>query len=282
MSGAAVHRYAAVFAGENGRDETVRLVVKEAPAVERRTLARLHDQRQPNVPFSHTRHPNGEETAPLCLQDLGDEHRPPSLDPAPPELVRREAAGLAAIHAANLGRREPLGWLPSADRAYVRRNVEDGFFRPAWERALADDAFVRRFAGSIAAVEAVAAGIVDEMEPLLHDEAALTLVHTDINPSNVLVKDETPFFVDWASAHYGPFYLDLPHHLCTRDQAELYRTALAGHGITIAPDAFAARYRTAARYTAPRYCWWALDAWHDDHAMSVWVARYLRMVTDGS
>src|SRR6266540_5145547 len=71
----------------------------------------------------------------------------------------------------------------------------------------------------------------------------LTLIHADINPSDVLVQDGKPYFIDWQTARWGPLYLDLPHHHCTLAQAELYRRALAARGYAIPPDAFAAHYR---------------------------------------
>jgi hypothetical protein len=70
----------------------------------------------------------------------------------------------------------------------------------------------------------------------------------------VLVQEGKSYFIDWQTAMWGPLYLDLPHHHCTLAQAELYRRALAARGDAIPSDAFAARYRVAARYIGYAIC----------------------------
>jgi thiamine kinase-like enzyme len=107
---------------------------------------------------------------------------------------------------------------------------------------------------------------------------ALTLVHTDLNPSNVLQHAGGVYLVDWQAAHYGPAYLDVPHHFHTPALAEHYRAALAAQGRALAPRAFYARWRVAARYTALRYMWWTLAAWREDAAAAVWVRHYCAML----
>jgi len=59
-----------------------------------------------------------------------------------PDLLRCEAEALADIHSANLHATD-LGWLPEADREYLDWTIERQFFRWAWEKAVADPAFVR-------------------------------------------------------------------------------------------------------------------------------------------
>ncbi|CAA9566710.1 MAG: hypothetical protein AVDCRST_MAG49-3129 [uncultured Thermomicrobiales bacterium] len=278
LSGAAVRRYQVTLDGPEGR-RAVRLVTKEASSAERRAVALLNGQGQPSVPFGHALDPDGEAPALLCLEDLGDEHRPSSLSPIPAEVFRREAAGLAAIHAANLGGTQDLGWLPRLGREAVAEAIERAFFRPAWERALAEPDFRRDFGAAIAPVERHAAAVADEMAALHAEDDAVTLVHTDINPSNVLLRGGRAYFVDWQDVHAGSLYVDLPHHFDTLARAEVYRVALAERGVAIPPGHFAKRYRIAARYTGLRYCWWALDAWREDRAMAPWVAHYLAMIT---
>ena len=277
MSGAEVRRYAVAFETEGGGIDRITLVTKLARPVERRVLALLNDQDHRAVPFAYSLASEGEGAALICLQDVGDVRRPVSLDPIPPEIVRREASGLAAIHAANVGRGDALSWLPVAGVTYVHDMIEERFFRPAWERSIADPAFVQAFGSIIAPVETAAAAIVSEMAALDAD-GPRSLVHTDVNPSNVLISGNIPFFIDWDAAHYGSVYLDLPHHLPELDQAERYRLFLARHGVEIPPDTFAQRFRVAARYTGLRYIWWALDAWREDHGIAPWVRHYLRMI----
>jgi thiamine kinase-like enzyme len=117
------------------------------------------------------------------------------------------------------------------------------------------------------------------MSSLLHSPQAQTLIHADINPSNVLVQEGTPYFIDWQTAMWGPLYLDLPHHHCTLAQAELYRRALATQGFAIPRDVFAAHYRVAARYIGLHYMWWTLEYWLSDPTQTAWVQHYIGLVT---
>jgi phosphotransferase family enzyme len=277
-SGAAVRRYELTLAGVPPAQATLRLVTKEAGLIERHALAHLHAQGAPGVPFSHALDGHTAAPALVAMQDVGDIHRPDSLSPIPDALLGREAATLAAIHAANWGRGADVPWLPRADRAYYARMIEEVAWRPHWEQAVADPAFRAAFAAELPRVEAAAAHIVDEMAALAAEGDALTLVHTDINPSNVLWHAGTVYVVDWQAAHYGPAYLDVPHHFPTPALAEHYRAALAAQGIAILPAAFHARWRTAARYTALRYMWWTFDAWRADAADAVWVRHYCAML----
>jgi thiamine kinase-like enzyme len=120
---------------------------------------------------------------------------------------------------------------------------------------------------------------VPDMQALLDDPAAQTVIHADLNPSNVLMDHGQPYFIDWQTAMRGPFYIDLPHHHCTLAQAEHYRQALASHGHVIPRQDFAERYRVAARYIGFRYMWWTLDYWRDDPTQTLWVQHYLDLVT---
>ena len=213
----------------------------------------------------------------ICMQDLGSTTRPTSLEPVAEAIIRREAAALAAINSANRGRTD-LEWLPQANRAYYTHMIWEQFWHPHWERAVSDPGFCAHFMPDLDRVETAAATIVDEMSALYEEEDALTLVHTDINPSNVLLLGEVPYIIDWQSAHYGPFYLDVPHHLFTLELAEHYRVALAEHGILVSHTDFAHRFRVAARYTALRYMWWTFEAWREDPREEIWLRHYFSMI----
>lgn len=128
-------------------------------------------------------------------------------------------------------------------------------------------------------VESVAAHVADEIERLSADDRALSFIHGDINPSNVLIADGEPKFIDWQSACYGPFYLDLPHHLSIPALAEEYRLARASLGDSILSEEFAAGFRAAAHYIGLRYIWWTLDLWREDPSQSEWVRYYLALIT---
>src|SRR5918997_524857 len=157
MSGVSVRRYQVVLTDAADDRRLVRLVVKDAGLVERRVLALLQGQGPLNVPFSHTLDPETDAAAPLCLEDLGDRRRPHSRMPIAPALLQAEAAALAAIHQANREHTATLGWLPRADRAYFVEQIERRYWRPHWERALADADFQRAFRPYLRPVEAAAA-----------------------------------------------------------------------------------------------------------------------------
>ncbi|MDQ2996567.1 MAG: phosphotransferase [Chloroflexota bacterium] len=214
------------------------------------------------------------------LPDIrGDQTRPTSLDPISESELAREAAGLATIHMANMQPDRQLDWLPLMSASYVQDMLFERAWRPAWETAVADTRFAATFRDAIPQVEAAATTIVEDMHALLHEPAAQTLIHADLNPSNVLVFDGKPYFIDWQTAMRGPFYIDLPHHHCTLAQAEHYRQALAAHGQVISRQDFAERYRLAARYIGFRYMWWTLEYWLQDQTQTRWVQHYIGLVT---
>ena len=276
MSGAEVKRYELRLRGARGQETRVRLVTKEASLGERLTLAHLGEQRLSGVPFNHTLDLQTDTVALVCMQDIGSTTRPTSLEAVSEEVVRREAAALAGIHAANRGL--DGGWLPRADRAYYAGMIRDVAWQPHWVEAISDVRFRAEFGDYIDSVEGAAKTIVDEMAALSVVEGVFTLVHTDINPSNVLLLDGVPYIIDWQPAHYGPFYLDVPHHFFTPELAEQYRVALAEQGVTVTKAEFMSRFRIAARYTALRYMWWTLEAWREDPREKAWVLHYFGMI----
>lgn len=281
LSAAPVRRHELLLEAAGGETKSQRLVTKSAELRERRVLAWLTGQQQPNVPFSHTLDLTTDGPALVCMQDVGDTRRPTSLEPITAAELQREAEGLAAIHLANRGRARELAWLPRIDHSYFADAIIERWWRPHWQRALQDEAFPRTFGPYLTPVEVAAVQMVEEMTALSAEDDSLTLIHTDINPSNVLVHNATPYYIDWQVAHYGPFYLDLPHHFCTRRQAEHYRRALELAGLALSPPAFEQRYRAAARYIGFRYIWWTLEYWLADHRETRWVLHYIRLILGG-
>ncbi len=129
LLGASVRRYRVTVRDPAGALTERCLVTKVASRKERRAVMHLNAQRQPNVPFGHTLDLGTDAPALLCLRDVGDICRPTSLEPITPDLLRREARGLAAIHAANFTGAAHLAWFPRADRAYFAANLTA---RSAW------------------------------------------------------------------------------------------------------------------------------------------------------
>ncbi len=283
MSGAAVWRHAIQYQTDTTlKTATINLITKDAEHHEWHVLRHLQSQHLPNIPFADASDTPNDERVLLCLQDLGDQNRPSSLDPISETELVREARALATIHAAHFQQLPQLDWLPVMSPTYIHDMLFERTWRPTWEAAVGDARFATTFREAIPRVEAAAATIVNDMAMLLQETAQQTLIHADLNPSNVLVFDGQPYFMDWQTAMRGPCYIDLPHHHCTLTQAEHYRVALAAHGYVIPPQDFAERYRVAARYIGLRYMWWTLDYWREDPTQTRWVQHYLNLVTGDS
>jgi hypothetical protein len=277
LSGAKIQRHQLTLKTSWGQTQTS-LVTKETGLLERRILAQLNQQGQQAIPFSHALDLTTDAPTLVCLQDLGTQQRPDATGPFPSSLMMQEAPRLASIHAANLGHTEALTWLPRADRSYVTTYIEQRFWRPAWEQVVRDPTFVEIFGAMIPQVEAAASSIADEMEALYREGDTLTLVHSDLNPGNVMMYKNTPYFIDWEIPRYGSLYLDIPHLFPTLERAEYYRQALREAGTEIAPGDFAERYRIAAHFVGLRYLWLPLKGWRENHTRTKWVHHYLSMI----
>lgn len=236
--------------------QSIILVVKPSPRIERLALKRLNQQRQPLVPLSHTLDLNGDGEALICMLNAGDEISPTHIHTYHQPL----ADGLAKIHLANMNQADDLWWLPKTDRAYFADFILGWTWRSAWERALEDANFVEQFSDYIPKVQASAKQFPDLMEQLYDDPSTRTLIHTDIYTGHILATDK-PYLVDWGQSHYGSFYLDLPNCFETSDHAEIYRQALAQQGMHIPRDAFVQKYQMAGRFVGFRYMWYWLEEW---------------------
>src|SRR4051812_48591201 len=95
MSGSAVVRHTIRYTAALDT-ATTSLITKDADRHEWRVLQHLQAQQQPNIPFAHTIDTRDGERLQICLQDVGDQNRPTSLDPITETELAREAAGLAA------------------------------------------------------------------------------------------------------------------------------------------------------------------------------------------
>jgi thiamine kinase-like enzyme len=213
-------------------------------------------------------------TASLCLQDLGNTLHPQILAPIETPFLRQEASGLAQIHHAN-GAEEGV-WLPRLDREYIALQLHYRFWRPWW-KALKNQDFVHTFKPYLMLLETAAQQIEEEMEVLYQDKEAWTLIHADIHPGNVLIWQDSPFFIDWATAHRGPFYLDLPRHFFPLERAEIYRQERERLGDHFSHADFCERYRIAARYIGLRKTWEYLQAFYTSRDTTL-AYYYIQMV----
>lgn len=256
----------------------ISLITKQATYIERSALSRLYAQAA-KVPFSLSNQPQYEGRSLLCMQDVDYRTDYSRLDVA--VLEDKEMQALAYIHAANLGCRKDVPWLPVADGKQVAAAIED-WWRPSWEAALANPAFLRTFgAERIAEIEEKAQGIVSAMAPVINDTGTYTLIHNDLNPGNVLVhNNEDVYFIDWEEARYGSLFLDIPMRCGSLQQAWAYRTYLGICGTEIPEAKFARLFPVASRYLGLRYMCWNLGVWEHNEQARTDLMKYMKMVTN--
>ncbi|MFN8511647.1 MAG: phosphotransferase [Chloroflexia bacterium] len=75
---------------------------------------------------------------------------------------------------------------------------------------------------------------------------ALTLIHADFHGDHVRSRDGHAAIIDWEQARYGPLYTD-PAELFQRDEALVYRDALAALGHDIPRERFLRGFDAASR-----------------------------------
>ncbi|WP_187355497.1 aminoglycoside phosphotransferase family protein [Paenibacillus tengchongensis] len=249
-----------------------------AKLTERRTMHRLLHQ-SANVPFSLTYDLESEDRALLCIQDVDYKTDYQNLEIE--KLQHQEIQTLAFIHRANHGLHSELAWLPVVDRKHMEEVVERRW-RPFWEEAKRNEAFIGAYGSYIPEIDAAARSIVDDMQPVVNEVSSHTLIHNDLNPGNVLVhSNQEVMFIDWEEARYGPLFLDIPMRL-NPEQADEYRDVLGSHGIVLPAERFRLMYATAARYLGIRYMTWCLGAWTRDAYAKNMLERYLQMAAGTS
>ena len=163
--------------------QSVILITKPSPLIERRVLSLLNDQKQTIVPLSHSLDLTDTGEALICLEDAGK----PVL-PHADEYQQKIAEGLAKIHAVNMGKEAELDWLPKTDRAYFVDFILGWTWRLAWERALEDPNFIKQFGSYIPKVQSSVKTFPDAMQTLFDDAKTRTLIHTDIYSGHVLAN----------------------------------------------------------------------------------------------
>ena len=267
FSGATLHYYDVTYA-RGGDVAEVTLVTKDAPLLERRTLAWLQTQALP-IPFNQTRDLTTDQPVPVCMQYI------PTLPQA--QHVQQVAQALAAIHAAGMQRADELSWLPRADPAFVDAFIINACWRTAWQELLADGEFIDgygnrhgpprpggNFPGTFAPytqpLEAAAARFLATVSELWDEGDSLTLIHGDFHGDHARMKGDRAYIIDWGTAHYGSLYLDLPNYF-SRDDVVLYRDALAELGHAIPLDIFLARYDAVRPYPGFKYFGIGLYNW---------------------
>jgi len=267
----AMLRYYDVTYTLRGNVERMAIVTKEASLVERRTLAWLNEHGLA-VPFSYIADLTTDESVSVCMAYAGDS--------APAQgSVQKVAHALAVIHHAALEHGSDLTWLPPADNTFLTERIVDicwrrpwrhlstgegyanwyGQFQPAIEP---DVAFNEAFGAIYPLLEKRAKRFADDMAALWAAGDSLTLVHCDFHDSNVRWQAGRPRLLDWEQAQYGSLYIDLPNYF-SRQEALLYRNALADLGHTIPRDKFLAGYDAACPY--PGFKYFGIGLWNWRH-----------------
>lgn len=265
-----------VVVQDQGSQKDLFLVTKKASLNERRVLSRLYSQ-SANVPFNFTSDAEANSPSYVCMQDIdhNTDYRKLNL-----ELIEQKKIPevMANIHGSNYQLSKELQWLPFANKTYISDMLENRW-KPHWEKALNNEEFLEKFHMYISDVKAVAATIIDDMESVLSDESSYTLIHTDIHPGNILsTNDNEVFFIDWAEAHYGTFYLDIPLPFRDLESAEKYHQLLSTYNIEIPLIHFSQQYRTASRYIGLRYMAWTLWDWKENPGTLQSLYNYLNLV----
>lgn len=267
-SGATLRYYEVAYARGGATARTI-AVTKPAGIVERQTLAWL-DERGLAVPRNLTRDLVRDEYIPMALEYAGDV-------PSPEYKAEKVARALAAIHHAALVRAAELPWLPRADPAFFAERIVNCCWRNHWRHALtgagytdwygrwrearpAGDPFWQQFADYDARLEAAASQFVADMAALWGEGDTLTLLHADFHADNVRTADGRVAIIDWEQACYGPLFIDLPNYF-TRDEAPLYREALAELGEEIPLERFLRGYDAARRYVGFKYFGFGVLHW---------------------
>jgi aminoglycoside phosphotransferase (APT) family kinase protein len=258
-SGAEMGRYLVELDGAN----SVTVLTKSMPLVERQVGELLSRNGHANVPFTHALDLQTDAPVLACMEDVRGRKLglPGGLPPAAddPEIDRAVARALAAIHARYLGRIGELPWLPHGDRRYASDFLVAQVWRSWWERALVElPAFAREFDRYTPRLEAAATQFVAAMDGLWREGTLLTLTHGELHREHILLRDGHPFFIDWATAHYAPLYLDLVVYF-TPHRVERYREALAAEGIAVSRADFMERYREIGRYVG--FKWLCSGIW---------------------
>jgi hypothetical protein len=244
---------------------TVPIILKETLVYERQILALLTAQGHPTIPLSYALDWETREPQLLCQYDAG--LRIPLTD----GHLAAVAHGLATIHHTNRG----APYLP-----WMRRLTSATFFgwwQPIWQEARRHPDFIDAFGSYIRPIERSAQRIATCIDGFWKQGASLTVLHTDLSPWHVLIREHTPFIIDWDQARYGPLYFDLVN-LFTPRTVPLYYQAAREQGFELPYRQFMTHFQSVWAFPGLKYMIPPLTAWlrrkqeheyHELHAMLV-------------
>jgi Phosphotransferase enzyme family len=227
---------------------TIQLITKESLVYERQILSLLNAQSHPTVPLSYALDMETREPQLLCQQDAG------IRKPLSHNQLAIVAQALATIHFVNKG----SPYLP-----WMRRLTNETFFhwwKSVWNKARTNTEFLHEFGHFIQPIEQSAQRVARCIDEFWTQSTSLTVLHTDLTPWHVLLRDNQPFIIDWDQARYGPFYLDLVT-LFTLETVPLYYRAAIQQGSHLPYDEFLEHFHAVRAFPSLKYMIPPLSAW---------------------
>jgi aminoglycoside phosphotransferase (APT) family kinase protein len=244
-----------------------RAVAKHATPLERRVIELLQSQ---GAAVPETRIPDATSPGRSWIYQRFAQDRPADRhqsDVSSP-LTVSIAAGLAHLHAANLGRCPD--WLPR-----VEANPRQELYLDAWSREWAknmanDEDFAATYGHHTDALHSSQSHLLGVIDDLCAEGSLCTLINSDLTPAHIRVgPDGGAVFIDWEQACYGPLFIDLVNYF-TAETGGVYRQALADMGVQVEEQRFAELFSECGRWMGLRYLEVGLWAWQlprDDPSM---------------
>ncbi|MBB6020248.1 aminoglycoside phosphotransferase (APT) family kinase protein [Paenibacillus sp. JGP012] len=168
--------------------------------------------------------------------------------------------------------------LPEIDTRYVEKMIGE-YWKPQWQAVKQYEQFIELFGDYIPIIESAADAILKDIQHVLNDQSSQTLIHNDLNPGNVLVRQNTEvIFIDWEEAKYGSLFLDIAMRCRTPEQMNGYRELLSAQNIEFTDHHWNQMYTIASRYLGLRYMTGNLGAWTTQPNAKDQLRGYLDMV----
>jgi hypothetical protein len=222
---------------------------------ERLVMNFLCNQGHKSIPYTHSLDMESSFYQPSCMQDIRG--RVTTEFDNVKAIKGKVASALSKVHVRNMGFERP-DWLPPLDL----KSLMIGW-QSSWSKALSNSSFEREFGVYTTQLEQAAQRFLRSMAAFRAESEYSTLVHGDMLPpafDHVVISNGEPFFIDWGSAQFDSFYLDLPCYFSPQD-VMMYRDQLICRGFDISVSDFMERYLEAGRYVGFKYLKAGLKQW---------------------
>ena len=229
----------------------VQLVTKDSSVYERQILSLLDTQAHSNVPLTYSLDMHTRELQLLCQENAGERT----------QLSDSHIATVAQASATNHTINANAPYLP-----WMRRLTSATFFtwwQPVWDQACANTSFIHEFELYIQPIEQAAQRFATIIDRFWQDNLCVTVLHTDLSPWHVLIRDDQPYIIDWEQTRYGPLYLNLVNFFTLRT-VSLYYEAARNAGFAVTYKAFMEKFHAAWAFVGLKYMVPPLLAWKDE------------------